>query len=305
MDGVHAVLDVGTNSVKLLVGEKLDGRLHARLELVEITRLGEGLTASGHLDPAAMQRTLETIGRFCDQARELGAQHPVVVGTMAMREAANRDAFRDDLRNARGIELEVIDGKEEARLSYRAARIALDLSGRVCVFDIGGGSTELIYGEGDTIVERFSLNVGVRRLTEQYLHSDPTTENEMAALRSSLDDELAPVHDGASALIGIGGTATTIAAVKHSLIEYDADAVHGSVLPRSELERQIQLYASLTHSRRQNITGLPAQRADVILAGACIVAALMEKVGVDELRISDRGLRHGVFYDRFIDRVGP
>lgn len=312
---VFATIDVGTNSMKLFVGELSRGgspddppEISTLAEDLEITRLGEGLSRSGRLSEVAMVRNADQLCSFVTQSRELGAQSIAAAGTMALREADNASEFVDRVRARCDIEIEVLPGAEEARLSFLAVLSGMGaLTGRTGIFDTGGGSTEFIVGEGQDLWERFSLNLGVRVSTEEYLQDDPPTETEIISLRESLTDELqeagqrmtTPAQE-LQGLVGMGGTATTLAAVKLGMTRYDPAAIRGTVLSRDEIERQIALYARLPLSARQEIAGLAPKRADVILAGACIVAAVLEQFGRDEFVVSERGLRHGLFFDRFV-----
>jgi exopolyphosphatase/guanosine-5'-triphosphate,3'-diphosphate pyrophosphatase len=297
---IHAVIDIGTNSVKMHVADVERGRYRVVADVTEVTRLGEGLHASGVLSEYAMERTALMVARLVERARGIGAVTVVGVGTMALRTAGNRDAFRDRVRAACGLDVEVIGGEEEARLAFVGGRSGLDLGqDRICIFDTGGGSTEFIYGRGDELEERFSLNVGCRAPTERYLRSDPVTAEELRLLFDHLDHQLGTLDRDVNVVLGIGGTVTSLAAVHLAMETYDADRVHGSILTREEVQRQVDLFAGKTIAEREDVVGLMPKRADVILAGAAIVRSIMEKVGVPRIRVSDRGLRHGVMVDRF------
>jgi exopolyphosphatase/guanosine-5'-triphosphate,3'-diphosphate pyrophosphatase len=197
--------------------------------------------------------------------------------------------------------VEVVPGEEEARLSYLAVLSGLGAGeGRVVVFDTGGGSTEFIFGHGEEILERFSLDVGSRQPTEEFCKSDPVTESELAAMVASLEAGFERLAPGVDTLVGMGGTVTSLGAVHHQMTVYDPDVIQGSVLTLVEVERQVKMYRSQTVEQRRETVGLMPKRADVILAGAAIVMTVMRKLGASELTISDRGLRHGLFYDRFV-----
>ena len=299
--GTHAVIDIGTNSLKMHVATVSDGRTEVLGDFTEVTRLGEGLHETGELGAEAIKRNVEAIAAFQARASELGAETTVAVGTMALRSAANTQVFTDAVRERCGLDVEVVPGEEEARLSYLAVLSGLGAGeGRVAVFDTGGGSTEFIFGKGEEIVERFSLNVGSRRPTEEFCKSDPVTDTELAALIDSLDGEFGRLEAGVDTLVGMGGTVTSLGAVHHKMKVYDPDVIQGSTLALSEVERQVEVYRAQTIEERRETVGLMPKRADVILAGAAIVMTVMRKLGATELTISDRGLRHGLFYDRFV-----
>ncbi len=299
--GAHAVIDIGTNSVKMHVAVVRDGRTEVLGDFTEVTRLGEGLHESGELSPEGIARTVDAVASFQAKALELGAETTVAVGTMALRSAGNSKVFRDAVRERSGLEVEVIPGEEEARLSYLAVLSGLGTGeGRVVVFDTGGGSTEFIFGDGEDIRDRYSLDVGSRQPTEEFCTSDPVTEDELAAMVAYLEGEFARLEPGVDSLVGMGGTLTSLGAVHHEMKVYDADVIQGSVLTLAEVERQVKMFRSLTVARRRETVGLMPKRADVILAGAAIVMTVMRKLGATELTISDRGLRHGLFYDRYV-----
>ncbi len=298
--GIHAVIDIGTNSLKMHVATVSDGRTTVLGDFTEVTRLGEGLHESGELGADAIARNVEAVAVFQAKAVELGAGTIVTVGTMALRSARNTGVFTNAVRDLCGLEVEVVSGEEEARLSYLAVLSGLGAGkGRVVVFDTGGGSTEFIFGQGDEIVERFSLDVGSRRPTEEFCKSDPVTRDELTAMVTSLEREFSRLKSGVDALVGMGGTVTSLGAVHHMMKVYDPDVIQGSTLALAEVERQVDMYRAITIEERRETVGLMPKRADVILAGAAIVMTVMRKLGATELTISDRGLRHGLFYDRF------
>jgi exopolyphosphatase/guanosine-5'-triphosphate,3'-diphosphate pyrophosphatase len=299
----YAVIDVGTNSVKFHVGERAaDGSWTRVLDRAEVTRLGEGLDEQGTIREEPAARTAEAIAGMVDEARSVGALAIAAVGTAGLRMATNRDAVLDSILARAGVRVEVISGEEESRLAFLAARAGVGLgAGTVAVFDTGGGSTQLTFGHEDRVDERFSVNVGAARFTERFGLDGPVPpavlDEAVAAIAGDLGrlDGRPPVD----ALVGMGGAITNITAVSHGMTEYDPDRVQGTVLTRAEISRQIDLYASLDRAGRMAVPGLQPKRADVILAGACIVRTVMDKLGRDTLTVSDRGLRHGLLAERF------
>ncbi|MBU1936285.1 Ppx/GppA family phosphatase, partial [bacterium] len=201
-----------------------------------------------------------------------------------------------------GLAIEVISGEEEARLSFLGVKSGMNLSrGRFVIFDIGGGSTEFIFAKGEHIERKFSINIGAAGLTETYLISNPVTKEELAMMLNEVQAAFADFEaDGnVDALIGIGGTLTTMGAVLHRLDVHKPDIIHGYVLSLVEIERQLELYRSKTIEARKTIVGLQPERADVILAGVGIVRTILKKFAVDAVTISDRGVRHGLMIERF------
>jgi exopolyphosphatase/guanosine-5'-triphosphate,3'-diphosphate pyrophosphatase len=299
----YAVIDVGTNSVKFHLAEReADGGLRTIIDRADITRLGEGLAESGQLDPEAMKRTVEAVAGMVDTARSNGAVAIAAAGTAGVRLAPNREVFIDAVRARTGVTLEVISGEEEARLAYLAARSTLGaVRGQLVVFDSGGGSTQFTFGRGDQVEERFSVDVGAVRIAEHYGLAEPLSKEALAAALDGVAGDLSRLDGRAQpdAIIGIGGTATNLAAVKHGLAEYDPDVVQGTLLDLGEIDRQIELYRTRDADERRQIIGLQPARAEVILAGACIVRTILTTLHHESLTVSDRGLRHGLFVERF------
>ena len=301
----YAVIDVGTNSVKFHIGERrADGRWGTVVDRTEVTRLGERLAETGEIGREAMERTVMAIGEMAALARQNGASAIVAVGTMGMRTARNSESFIALVERRAGVRIEVISGEEEGRLAYLAVKSGLGLAeGSLVVFDTGGGSTQFTFGRGAVVDERFSVNVGAVRYTEAYGLAAVVPAERLRAVLDAIAADLARLDTARSpdALVGLGGGVTNIAAIKHGLVRYDADIVQGTVIERAEIERQIELYRTRSVDERRKIVGLQPERADVILAGACIVKTVMMKLGKDALSVSDRGLRHGVLIDRYGD----
>ena len=298
-----AVIDLGTNSVKFHVGERApDGGWRRVVDRADMSRLGEGLTEGGAIGEEPMQRTVTAIKGMVGEATANGVRAIVAVGTAGLRMASNRREVVDAIHAATGVEVEIISGEDEGRLAYLAATAALRLgAGTSVVFDTGGGSSQFTFGHGPTVDERFSVDVGAVRYTERFglaAAVPPAVLGEaMAAIATDLarlDGRPAP-----DALVGMGGGVTNLAAVKHAMAAYDPDVVQGTVLDRAEIDRQIELYRSRGADDRRSIIGLQPKRADVILAGACIIRTIMDTLGQSSFTVSDRGLRHGVLVERF------
>jgi exopolyphosphatase/guanosine-5'-triphosphate,3'-diphosphate pyrophosphatase len=239
---------------------------------------------------------------MADEARAHGASALVAVGTMGMRDAQNSDEFIAAVRERCGVTVEVIPGEEEARLAYQAAKAGLGLAdGRLVVFDTGGGSTQLTIGSASGVDEQFSVDVGAVRLTTQFGLGDALTREQLNEALTAIAGEFGRLDGVPSpdALVGMGGAITNMTAVMLGLDPYDPEAVQGSVLSRAEVDRQIELFRTRDLEARRQIVGLQPKRADVILAGACVVRTVMDKLGRDALSVSDRGLRHGVLLERF------
>jgi exopolyphosphatase/guanosine-5'-triphosphate,3'-diphosphate pyrophosphatase len=299
----YAAIDVGTNSVLLLVAEKdARGRLGAVLEQAEITRLGRGVDSTRTLSPQAIEETLAVVVRFVASARAEGAEGIVISATSAARDATNGPAFLTQARERTGLALEVLSGDDEARLSFASAFADFGGAGPLTMVDIGGGSTEIVLGDahGD-ISFRKSYDVGSVRLTERLLHDDPPASSELGALRSAVRKAFKdlPKATPGAVLVGIAGTVTTLYAVHVGMATWDPERVHGAELTRDEVEAVVAKLAALPVSRRRVLPGLQPKRADVIVAGGLILEGVMKSLGLERLRVSERGLRWGLLAERF------
>ena len=298
-----AVIDVGTNSVKFHVGERaLDGTWRTIADRAEVTRLGEGLDAEKRLQPEPIARTAEAIEAMVREAEEAGVEAVAAVGTAWMRDATNSADLVAAVRERTGVEVRRSSGDDEARLAYQGVLSALDVGdGPVVVFDSGGGSSQFTFGHGERVEEQFSVKVGAARFTEDFGLDGPVSEETLAAARAAIAADLERVagRPAPDAVVGMGGAVTNLAAVSHALATYDADVIQGSVLDATEIDRQIELYRTQTADERRAIVGLQPKRAEVILAGACIVRTVLELLGASSLTVSDRGLRHGLLRERF------
>jgi exopolyphosphatase/guanosine-5'-triphosphate,3'-diphosphate pyrophosphatase len=307
-----AAIDVGTNTVLLLVAEERPDGIAPLAERAEITRLGRGVDATGRLDPAAIAETARVLGAYAAEARALGAAAIACVATSAARDAANGADFFAAVREAAGLVPEIISGDEEARLVWRSAWRDFGAAGpggpppgTLAVLDVGGGSTEVCLGDGPAPRRRTSLQVGAVRLTERHVREDPLSAATRWSLRAAARAALAPLDEagapGARAgarLVGVAGTVTTLAAVAQALPAYDAERVHGSSLRLDEVEALVERLAALPVAERARVPGMEPKRADVIVAGAVVVAEAMRRLGFDRLTVSDRGVRWGLVYDR-------
>jgi exopolyphosphatase/guanosine-5'-triphosphate,3'-diphosphate pyrophosphatase len=311
-----AAIDVGTNTVLLLVAERRGDGFAPLVERAEITRLGRGVDRTGRLDTGAIRETVEVLARYANEARGLGAAIVACVATSAARDARNSAEFFDAARTAAGLVPEVIAGEEEARLVYRSAWRDFGAPGsRLAVLDVGGGSTEFTWGDGPAPLGRRSLQVGAVRLTERVVDSDPVGKAGLERLRASAGDALRELRGldaagnepppyetgfvGAGArLVAVAGTVTTLAAVWQALPVYDAERVHGSQLSLPELEALFDRLGALTVAERARLPGMEPKRADVIVAGCAIVIEALRATGFRRLTVSDRGVRWGLLYDR-------
>jgi exopolyphosphatase/guanosine-5'-triphosphate,3'-diphosphate pyrophosphatase len=287
-----AALDVGTNTVRLLVADAEGGHVTDVERGRDITRLGQGVDATARLHPDAIVRTVDSIEGLVRRARDAGAVHVRIAGTSALRDAGDREAFSSLVLERTGIELEVLAGGEEGRLTYAGATSELG-PGLFVVCDIGGGSTELC-----TRDDAVSLDVGSVRLKERFLHDDPPATGEARAARTFVDELLrnVAIPEGAS-LIGVAGTITTVAALVLGLHEYDSAVVHGSVLSRGDVAAMSERL--LDSSAAQIVASGPVEpgRADVIGGGSLVLRAVMERWGFERVLVSERDILDGLVAD--------
>ena len=304
-----ATIDVGTNTTLLLVARARPGVPIGEPEVLadaaEITRLGRGIGQDGRLGREGIDKTQAALERYARIAQKHGATI-AAIGTEALRRAPNADAFLDPAARVLGTPVEVITGDREAALTFRAiaesfpAEVA---NGRIAVVDIGGGSTEIIVADRGSVVFRRSLPLGSVRLHERHVRSDPPSAAEARAVEADVQarlDEAPGAFEGPplTTLIGVAGTVTSLAAMSMRLETYDAARVHGGMLTLAQLDTQIERLASATQGERERIAGLDPRRADVIFAGALLLRAIARRAGVEAVRVSDRGIRWGLFYER-------
>lgn len=297
-----SVIDIGTNSIKFCVAQKAsDGTLEVLKDANDIARLGEGLRETGLISPEALERNAQSVAAFAREAGELGAGKVLAVGTMALRTAKNTADFTARVKELCGLTVEVLPGDEEARLAYLAVLSGLPVQdGELVIFDTGGGSTEFIFGQGKELKNRMSVNLGAVLITEKHLSDDPVKPGAVQAALAEIKDtfDKAQVKGNPVQLVGMGGTVTSMGAVKHKMVKYDPDVIQGSELTLADVEEQINDYSAKTLEKRREIPGLQPKRADVILAGACILKDILSRMNADRLVISDRGLRHGLLFDQ-------
>jgi len=294
-----AVVDLGTNSTRLLVAEVEDRRVIELERRTIVTRLGEGLEATGRLGDAAMARVSEALAVYREVIERLGAEQVVAVATSAMRDAENGPAFRDEIRERFGIDARTISGDEEARLTFLGATSGRAAGAETLVIDIGGGSTEYVTGQaGSDPGFHVSTRMGSVRHTERHLASDPPTATEMSALaedaRAVITAEVPEeVRTRVEEGIAVAGTATNLAAIAQELDPYDPEKVHGYRIGRATCERIVSQLAALPVAERRGVTGLHPDRAPTIVAGAVILLESMRAFDLDQTEVSEADILHG------------
>lgn len=288
-----AGIDVGTNSLLLLIAEADGAALRPVLDRSDITRLGEGVDRTGLLAPEAAARTLDVLAEYARACADGAVAGIAAAGTSALRDARNRDDFLARAGSL-GILIEVITGEREAELTYADVAATHAPPGEpLSLLDIGGGSTELVTGTGGQVQRRLSLEIGSNRLTERVRLSDPPTAAGLHDLRRTAAASLPlPAIDGR--LVGSGGTITTLAAVVLGRERYDAEAVGRVVLSLATATELVERLAGLTLAERERLPGLEPKRAPVIVAGAVLVELCLHRLGRDELAVSTGGLRYAL-----------
>jgi exopolyphosphatase/guanosine-5'-triphosphate,3'-diphosphate pyrophosphatase len=300
--GRVAAIDQGTNSIRLLVAEPGGTGFTELARDMVITRLGEGVDATGALREDALERTVAVLARFCRRARALRAERIRVGATSAVRDASNADRFATAVREHAKSELEVISGDHEARLSFLGGTQGLDpAEGPFCVIDVGGGSTEFVVGrEPGRAEQAVSTKMGSVRLTERFIRSDPPVPEELDQIREEVEGILVrevepavPARD-AHLFVAVGGTATTTQAVASGLDVDDPDVIHRSRLALGDAERTLARFASMTNAERTALPVMPARRGEVITAGAAILVTSMHRLGFAEALVSETDILDGL-----------
>lgn len=294
----RAAIDIGSNSLLLLVVRDDGAVLHDESVVVG---LGKGLGDRGLFRPDRMDEALAVLTDFAGKARAMGVPpyEVAAVATSAARRALNARAFLDRVKDATGFVVQVVSGEEEARLTWAGALAGLDLAGgSVAVVDLGGGSTEIVMAEAELTSMRVSLELGSVRLTERFFGAEVDRVNpaDLARLRAkvaeALDGLAWPVHP--RALVAVGGTVTTLACMEQGLTAWDRSRVHGYRLSRNALRRWIDVLLGAGADQRRALAATSPERADFLLAGACVLEAVCTSARRDSLRVSDGGVRHGL-----------
>jgi exopolyphosphatase/guanosine-5'-triphosphate,3'-diphosphate pyrophosphatase len=298
-----AVVDIGTNSTRLLVAEVHDGRVTRELAReTRVTRLGQGVDTTGKLAQEAMDRVFAVLRDYRQIIDALRADQTVAVLTSAVRDAANGAAFTSAVRERFDLDAQTIPGAEEAALTFRGATSerapTAATEGEIVVIDIGGGSTEIVVGRGRDVSFFVSLQLGVVRQTERHIEHDPPDPDELAELaaeaRAALDDHVPrDVRARVRHAVAVAGTPTSAAAVDLALDPYDPDRVHGHRLPTGRLEELLARLAQMTNAERREIVGLQPGRAPTIVAGLVILVEALRAFGLDEVEVSEHDILRG------------
>jgi exopolyphosphatase/guanosine-5'-triphosphate,3'-diphosphate pyrophosphatase len=298
------IVDIGSNSTRLYVADVRDGRVEAEHERrSNVTRLGQGVDSSGRLADEALDRVRAVLDDYASALDDLGAERRIAVLTSAVRDAENGPEFEAEVRERYRLEARVLPGEEEARLTFLGAvSEAEERPEPVVVIDVGGGSTEIVIGEGREVAFSTSTQMGVVRQTERHLHTDPPTDEELDALaedvRGVLADEVpADVRDGVRSAIAVAGTATSLAAIDLELEPYDPSRVHGHRLSAARCEELLDRLATLPEEERREVPGLHPDRAATIVAGVVVLREALRVFGLEEFTASEHDILRGAALD--------
>jgi exopolyphosphatase/guanosine-5'-triphosphate,3'-diphosphate pyrophosphatase len=293
-----AVIDIGTNSTRLLVADVIDGHVQELDRRTRVTRLGRGVDLSGNLATEAIEAVCEVIAEYVAAYEQLDVSTVTAIATSAVRDASNGEAFIAELRERFALTARILDGEEEALLSYHGATAEDPPPRPVVVIDIGGGSTELIVGTGAEVDFHTSVQAGVVRQTERHLASDPPTPSELEELAGDVLGLISAALASRPALyaasgITVAGTPTSLAAIDQRLDPYDPQRVHGYRLSLDSIQHMLSQLASLPLAERREVTGLDPERAPTIVAGVVILIEAMRAFGLTEVEASEHDILHG------------
>ena len=297
-----AVVDIGTNSTRLLLAEVVDGRVTAELERQSrVTRLGEGVDKTGELGEEPMGRVFAVLEDYRRLIDEHGATRTVAVLTSAVRDAANGAAFTATVRDRFGLDARAIPGEEEAALTFLGATSERDATGddgAIVAIDIGGGSTEMVVGHGRDVDFFVSLQAGVVRQTERHIEHDPPEQDELDALAAEVREIIElevprEIRDRVTGAVAVAGTATSTAAIDLALDPYDPEQVHGHVLSLDTLERELARLASIPENERRGVTGLHPDRAPTIVAGVVLLRECLHAFRLQTVEVSEHDILRG------------
>ena len=299
-----AVVDIGSNSTRLLIADREDHRITELVRRSEVTRLGAGVDTDGRLRDDAMARVFRTLDGYKAEIDDHRCERAVAVLTSAVRDSANGDQFAEEVRRRYGLEPHILSGDEEAELTYLGATSERDPADQTATLelDIGGGSTELVIGHGQEVDFHVSTQAGVVRQTERHIHHDPPTDAEMDELAQDVRAILAEAvpadrRESVGHAIGVAGTATSLAAIAQELDPYDPDKVHGYLLSAAECDRILDRLSKMTLEERRRVPGLHPDRAPTIIAGAIIFKEVLSLFGLEQIEISEHDILRGAALD--------
>lgn len=297
-------IDIGTNSMRLLTTDLVDNKLIDRKKYVNTTRIGQGVDENGFITDEAMDRNIVALKEYHDKCEEYGCEKIYCMGTSALRDSKNRDEFIKRAKDEAGIDVNVVEGEIEARLGFSGVTNGIEKEGDILVIDIGGGSTEFIFGNRDGIKRNISINIGALRLTEKFL-SKGYTDKAFSDMKEFIYEEIKEIVEylrdkEIECICGIGGTITSLSAVNQNLEVYSMDKVHGSKITREEVESMMNRFVECSDEDRKHINGLQPKRADIISAGTEILICIMDSLSKKEVVVSEYDNLEGMAYSTIL-----
>lgn len=297
-------IDIGTNSMRLLTTDLIDNKLTNRKKYVNTTRIGQGVDENGFITEEAMERNINALKEYHDKCLDYGCEKIYCMGTSALRDSKNRSEFIKRAKEEAGIDVNVVDGEIEAKLGFSGVTNGIDKEGDILVIDIGGGSTEFIFGNKEGIERNVSINIGALRLTEKYLsegYSDSAFSDMRKFINEQIKDIVAYLNEKEIGCVcGIGGTITSLSAVNQNLEVYSMEKVHGSVITREEVQKMMDKFVSCSDEERKHINGLQPKRADIIAAGTEILICIMDNLSKKEVVVSEYDNLEGIAYSSIL-----
>ncbi|SHJ98978.1 Ppx/GppA phosphatase family protein [Tepidibacter formicigenes] len=288
-----AAIDIGTNSMRLLMTEYVDGKFFDRQKYINTTRIGQDVDKEGFISKEAINRNINALDEFVNTARNKNCKFIFAMGTSALRDSKNKSEFLEKAYSKTGVNVEIISGYDEANLGFLGVLQGIEEEGDILVIDIGGGSTEFIVGNKEEGIKfSKSENVGALRMTEKFLKSDPVDDCEFKKLeeyvKTTINNTLDNIKNfNIKKAVGIGGTITSLSAISQCLEVYSMDKIHNSLLSNQEIENILQNLKKLSVEKKKNIKGLQPKRADIITAGAGILNIIIKELKFEDMTISE------------------
>lgn len=285
-------IDIGTNSMRLLIGDYVDDKIENRKKYVNTTRIGQGVDKDGYIREDALKRNLDALEEFAKVCEEEDCKAIYCMGTSALRDSKNGKEFVERAKSITGIDVDIISGNEESNLGFIGVLEGLEGNEPILVIDIGGGSTEFIIGDREGIKFAKSENVGALRMTEKFLKQDPICEEEFNQMSEFIYSEVKTTLDyinekGIKKLIGIGGTITSLSAMNQELEVYSMEKIHNSEITSENIKQILQNLKKMTLNDKKMLKGLQSKRADIITAGVEILNIIMEKLEIEKIIVSE------------------
>lgn len=289
-----ATIDIGTNSMRLLIADYIDGKIKNRIKYVNTTRIGQDVDKEWYISEEAINRNIKALKEYNDICKEAKCEKIYAMGTSALRDSKNGDYFVEKAKSQTGIFVEIINGKEESNVGFRGVLegVVQEENEDILVIDIGGGSTEFIVGNKDGIKFSKSENVGALRMTEKFLSKDPIDDEEFNSMVKFIQEEIHNTIEhikdmNIKKLVGIGGTVTSLSAMNQNLEKYSMDKIHNSEIYQKEVDKILQNLKEMTLNDKKHLKGLQPKRADIITSGVTILDIIMKNLEIEKIVVSE------------------